>query len=191
MAKWNEILRIEEALGDRARFAGREPLRNLPRIKDLVADLTPFFEKWQKAGGRFAGTADRHAPMTSISPDEPRRRAVDAGIECINCAVCYSACDVVGWKADYLGPAALNRAWTLVNDDRHGERRVTLDKATADGGCHSCHTHASCLEHCPVGINPTRGIAGLKRLSLLRLREAARRQRPRAAVVVRCRRLPS
>ncbi|MCB2012635.1 MAG: succinate dehydrogenase/fumarate reductase iron-sulfur subunit [Geminicoccaceae bacterium] len=146
-----------------------EPLRNLPRIKDLVADLTPFFEKWQKAGGRFAGTADRHAPMTSISPDEPRRRAVDAGIECINCAVCYSACDVVGWKADYLGPAALNRAWTLVNDDRHGERRVTLDKATADGGCHSCHTHASCLEHCPVGINPTRGIAGLKRLSLLRL----------------------
>ncbi|MEZ5848650.1 MAG: 2Fe-2S iron-sulfur cluster-binding protein [Geminicoccaceae bacterium] len=146
-----------------------EPLRNLPRIKDLVADLTPFFEKWQKAGGRFAGTADRHAPMTSISPDEPRRRAVDAGIECINCAVCYSACDVVGWKADYLGPAALNRAWTLVNDDRHGERRATLDKATADGGCHSCHTHASCLEHCPVGINPTRGIAGLKRLSLLRL----------------------
>ncbi|MCB2009174.1 MAG: phosphopyruvate hydratase [Geminicoccaceae bacterium] len=31
MAKWNEILRIEEALGDRARFAGREPLRNLPQ----------------------------------------------------------------------------------------------------------------------------------------------------------------
>jgi hypothetical protein len=27
MAKWNEVLRIEEALGDRARFAGGAPLR--------------------------------------------------------------------------------------------------------------------------------------------------------------------
>lgn len=26
MAKWNEVLRIEEALGPRARFAGRTPL---------------------------------------------------------------------------------------------------------------------------------------------------------------------
>ena len=43
---------------------------------------------------------------------------VDAAIECIGCGVCYSACEVVTWKPDYLGPAALNRAWTLVNDVR-------------------------------------------------------------------------
>ncbi|MBT6274816.1 MAG: succinate dehydrogenase/fumarate reductase iron-sulfur subunit, partial [Chromatiales bacterium] len=28
-----------------------EPLRNLAVIKDLAADLTPFFEKWQGARG--------------------------------------------------------------------------------------------------------------------------------------------
>ncbi|MCB9944274.1 MAG: succinate dehydrogenase/fumarate reductase iron-sulfur subunit [Geminicoccaceae bacterium] len=154
-------------------IAGRtltvEPLRNLPRIKDLVTDLAPFFGKWQEAGGRFAPTATRNAPLTRISPQDSRRKAVDAGIECINCAVCYSACDVVSWREDYLGPAALNRAWTLVNDERHGERKETLSKVATGGGCHSCHSHGSCVEHCPVGINPTRGIAGLKRMSLLRL----------------------
>ena len=46
------------------------------------------------------------------------RQLADAGIECIGCGVCYSACDVVAWDEDYLGPAALNRAWTLVNDVR-------------------------------------------------------------------------
>ncbi len=31
MAKWNEALRIEEALGRRARFAGAAPLRGRPQ----------------------------------------------------------------------------------------------------------------------------------------------------------------
>ena len=95
--------------------------------------------------------------------------SANAGIECINCAVCYAACDVVGWDEGYLGPAALNRAWTLLNDERDGDRKGVLEAASAGGGCHSCHTHGSCVEHCPVGINPTAGIAGIKRLSLVSL----------------------
>jgi fumarate reductase iron-sulfur subunit len=146
-----------------------EPLRNLPRIKDLAVDMTPFFEKWQRAQGRFTPTRSRADPLAPVSPESPARKAADAGIECINCAVCHAACDVVGWDPGYLGPAALNRAWTLVNDERDGDRRGVLRAAAAGGGCHSCHTHGSCVEHCPVGLNPTAGIAGLKRRSLLDL----------------------
>jgi fumarate reductase iron-sulfur subunit len=146
-----------------------EPLRSLPRIRDLACDLTPFFEKWRAAGGRFEGAATRADPSAQVDPESPRRRAADAGIECINCAVCYAACDVVAGDADYLGPAALLRAWTLVNDERHAARRETLDKATGQGGCGSCHTQGSCMAHCPVGLSPTEGIAGLKRLTLLSL----------------------
>lgn len=144
-----------------------EPLRSLPRIKDLVTDLTPFFEKWQKAGGRFEGTATRAAAPAPVDPGSRARRRVDRGIECINCAVCYAACDVVAWNADYLGPAALLRAWTLVNDERHGARRATLNQATGDGGCSQCHAQSNCLKHCPVGLAPAEGIAGLKRMSLV------------------------
>ena len=142
------------------------PLRNMPVIKDLTCDMTGFFEKWQRAEGRFQGSQSRHEPVERILPDAPQRRAADAGIECINCGVCTAACDVVAWNPDYLGPAALNRAWTLVNDVRHAERDDTLAAVSAAGGCHTCHTHGSCAEHCPVGINPTLAIAGLKRASL-------------------------
>lgn len=143
-----------------------EPLRSLPRIRDLAVDMTPFFEKWNRAGGRFEGRTTRTDSLAEIAPDDPARAEADAGIECINCAVCYAACDVVAWDSDYLGPAALNRAWTMVNDERAANAGAVMAAASRIGGCHSCHSHGSCAEHCPVGINPTAAIAGLKRASL-------------------------
>lgn len=166
--RWTCRTHVSKVIG-REKSLTIEPLRNLPRIKDLATDMSRFFEKWQQAGGRFKGSDDRTAPLARIDPGSPRRKAVDAGIECINCAVCYSACDVVAWDKDYLGPAALNRAWTLVNDDRHAEKRETMRKVSVSSGCHSCHSHGSCVEHCPVGLNPTAGIAGLKRRSVLQV----------------------
>jgi fumarate reductase iron-sulfur subunit len=142
------------------------PLENLPVIKDLAADMRPFFEKWQQAKGVFAPSATRADPIPPIRPDDPARRDADAAIECINCGVCYAACDVVRWSPDYLGPAALNRAWTLVNDERDAGNRARLNAVAADAGCHSCHSHQSCQEHCPVALNPTASIAGLKRRTL-------------------------
>jgi len=144
-----------------------EPLRNMPRIKDLACDMNEFFGKWRRAGGVFRGSRTRDDPPMAVDPQSRNRQAANAAIECINCAVCYSACDVVAARPDYLGPAALNRAWTLINDVRHAGRSATLAQATADGGCASCHTLGSCAQHCPVGISPTASIAGLKRLSLL------------------------
>ena len=146
-----------------------EPLRNLPRIKDLVTDLAPFFDKWQKSGGRFEGTSTRNDPPAPVDPESRMRRNADEAIECINCAVCYAACDAVDWNPDYLGPAALNRAWTLVNDERHADRRKTLQAASAEDGCVNCHSLGSCMQHCPAELSPTRSIAGLKRASLLSL----------------------
>jgi len=164
--RWTCRTHVRKVAGDgRLRI---EPLRNLPRIKDLACDMAPFFDKWQRAGGRFKGGATRAEPMASLDPSSPQRRAADAAIECINCAVCYSACDTVTWNPDYLGPAALNRAWTLVNDVRHQESRAIVATAAADGGCHACHSHGSCVEFCPVELEPTAGIAGLKRRTLTR-----------------------
>jgi fumarate reductase iron-sulfur subunit len=142
------------------------PLANLPVVRDLVTDMTPFFEKWQRARGRFRGSTTRHDDFARVPPDTPERRRVDAGIECIGCGVCYSACDVVSWNPDYLGPAALNRAWTLINDVRDTDRRARLAAVAGDAGCHACHTHMTCTERCPKQLSPTAGISGLKRLAL-------------------------
>ena len=146
-----------------------EPLRNMPRIKDLAADLSCFIDKWGEAGSNFRSGRSRHEPPAKIDPGSSKRKAADAAIECINCGVCHSSCDVVAWNNEYLGPAALNRAWTLVNDERHLDGGETLAAALGAGGCSNCHVHGNCMTACPVGLSPTRSIAGLKKASLLSL----------------------
>jgi fumarate reductase iron-sulfur subunit len=141
------------------------PLSNLPIVKDLVVNMDSFFEKMQTARGRFVGETTRHEPVAKIKPDSPARQEADAGIECIGCGVCYSSCDVVTWRPDYLGPAALNRAWTLLNDERDVDGAKRLAAVAGDAGCHSCHTQGSCTLRCPKLLSPTAGIAGLKRMA--------------------------
>jgi fumarate reductase iron-sulfur subunit len=139
------------------------PLRNLPVIRDLVTDMREFFDKWARAKGQFHGRRTRDDDFDQVKPSSSERLLADAGIECIGCGVCYSACDVVSWNPDYLGPAALNRAWTLVKDERDGAGVERLQAVAGDAGCHSCHTHLSCTERCPKQLSPTASIAGLKR----------------------------
>jgi fumarate reductase iron-sulfur subunit len=143
------------------------PLRNLKVVKDLSVDMTEFFDKWVRAKGHFHPTATRQDDFAVVQPDSPKRRYANTAIECIGCGVCYASCDVVAWNKDYLGPAALNRAWTLVNDVRDGANRARLAAVVGDAGCHACHSHQGCVEHCPKHLNPTASIAGLKRASLL------------------------
>ncbi len=142
------------------------PLNNLPVVKDLVTDMAPFFDKWARAKGEFKGSRTRKDDFARVTPDSHNRELVDEAIECIGCGICYSSCDVVAWNRDYLGPAALNRAWTLVNDVRDVARNERLAAVAGDAGCHACHTHMSCTERCPVHLSPTKSIAGLKRLVL-------------------------
>ena len=139
-----------------------EPLRNLPKVRDLATDLAPFFEKGVRAGGCFEGGRSREDELARIDPETPARRAASAAIECINCAVCHAACDTVAGRPDYVGPAALNRAWSLINDERHVAQGALKKAVRADGGCFTCHTQASCTAHCPVRLDPAGSIAGLK-----------------------------
>lgn len=139
------------------------PLRNLPVIKDLATDMDPFFDKWVKAEGFFHPTATRDDDIARVNPADQRRVEADAAIECINCAVCYASCDTVQGNSDYLGPAALNRAWTLVNDVKDGKRSGILDAVSGKGGCHNCHSQGSCAKFCPNELSPITSIAGLKR----------------------------
>jgi fumarate reductase iron-sulfur subunit len=145
-----------------------EPLRNLDIVKDLTVDMAAFFDKWQAAKGYFEPGENPPDDFAVVPPASPAREAANAGIECIGCGVCYAACDVVAWDKDYLGPAALNRAWTLVNDVRDQGNRERMTAVSKNGGCHSCHTHMSCTSFCPKSLSPTYSIAGLKRASVRR-----------------------
>jgi fumarate reductase iron-sulfur subunit len=70
---------------------------------------------------------------------------------------------VVAANPDYLGPAALNRAWSLVNDSRDDGQDARLKAVSGGGGCHNCHAQQGCARYCPNELNPTLSISGLKR----------------------------
>ena len=163
LPRWTCRTHIDKVVGaDGALEVG--PLANLPVIKDLTTDMREFFDKWARAKGNFQGKTTRHDDFAVVRPESKERAAANAGIECIGCGVCYASCDVVSWRPDYLGPAALNRAWTLANDVRDTQQKERLNAVAGDAGCHVCHTQGSCSERCPKQIEPTAGIAGLKRM---------------------------
>ncbi|MGB0504614.1 MAG: hypothetical protein ACPGGK_00335 [Pikeienuella sp.] len=68
---------------------------------------------------------------------------------------------------DYLGPAALQRAWALYNDTKDADKQAILDRVSGNGGCHNCHSQGSCTLYCPNELDPMNAIAGLKRAGSL------------------------
>lgn len=159
--RWTCRTHVSRVLdGDRLEIA---PLRNLPVIKDLAADMDPFFDKWVKAGGAHRPSRTRSEPIQQVNPEAPGRVEANKGIECINCSICYAACDTVAGNQDYLGPAALQRAWTLYNDEKVQDRAAILDAVSGSDGCLNCHTQGSCTRYCPNELDPLSAIAGLKR----------------------------
>lgn len=164
--RWTCRTHVSKVLKDGAIKIG--PLRNLPVIKDLAADMDPFFDKWVAAEGRHHPTRSRDEPIEMINPIAPERQEASAGIECINCSICYAACDTVGGNPDYLGPAALQRAWTLFNDQKNADKGAILDAVSGKSGCHSCHSMGSCTAYCPNGLDPLSAITGLKRATMRR-----------------------
>ncbi|HEY8011831.1 MAG TPA: succinate dehydrogenase/fumarate reductase iron-sulfur subunit [Rudaea sp.] len=165
--RWTCRTRVKDVIDDSERLR-LEPLRNFAVVKDLAVEMTQFFDKWKDAQGYFEPGKQPQADFAVVPPATAQRQAADAGIECIGCGVCYSACDVVAWDQDYLGPAALNRAWTLINDVRDEGHDARLDAVSASNGCQACHTHMSCTKFCPKTIAPTYSITGLKRAVLRR-----------------------
>ena len=149
-----------DAKGDELEIA---PLRNLPVIKDLATDMDPFFDKWVEAEGMHHPSKTRDDPIEAIDTKSEAREAANSGIECINCSICYASCDTVSGNPDYLGPASLQRAWTLYNDEKNKSRRVILEAVSGKGGCHNCHSQGSCTLYCPNELNPMKAIAGLKK----------------------------
>lgn len=139
------------------------PLRHLPVLKDVMVDFAPFMEKYRAALPFFVPAQGAAA----IAPAWRERQAIDPHLECITCGACYASCTMLAHDPEYLGPAALNRAYTLVRDTRDGARRERLAAVGGEHGCWRCHSLYNCTEVCPKHLSPTSAIKGLKRAMVL------------------------
>lgn len=139
-----------------------EPLRHLPVVRDLVTDPGNFNRRLIEAMPQFLPASLDKAPA-AIAPDSAERRAINPHRECIYCGLCYSACSMAGEGREFLGPAAFNRAFSLVSDSRDGARSQRLDAVDGNKGIWSCRTIFECTAVCPKGIPITLAIQSLKR----------------------------
>lgn len=147
------------------------PLNHFPVVKDLVVDMTPFFKKYEEAMPYFSPKAVESEPAI-ILPDARERQDIGLATECIQCGCCVSSCTMVNYHDGYAGPAALNRAFTLLADSREGRNPERLRAVLQS--CYNCRTEFNCTEVCPKELSPTRAIKYIQRLALKHLGELSR-----------------
>ena len=140
-----------------------EPMGNMPVLKDLIVDMDAVH--WKKI--------QRVVPWLLPEGDPPEREyIVDAeamidvtqSMACIQCGACVSACLSMEVDPEFVGPAALAKAYRFVGDprDAHHEDRLR-DLAEDPHGIYDCTHCFACIEVCPKDVAPMSQIMRLRR----------------------------
>lgn len=141
------------------------PLYHFPLIRDLVVDMTPFADRMRAVRADFVQREGREE-FAALGGESRERRQIDAALECIGCGACLSACTLVAHDPRFPGPAALNRAFTLVADSRDGGQAARWPLLLSEDALWRCHGQASCTDACPMGLSPADSILRLRRRAL-------------------------
>ncbi|MHA2214028.1 MAG: 4Fe-4S dicluster domain-containing protein [Candidatus Thorarchaeota archaeon] len=135
-----------------------EPLPNLPLLKDLVVDMTKFYGALEEMK-LWAEPAKGDSPRSQSRDD---RKKIDRFVNCILCALCYGSCPVNAQKEEYVGPAALAKAWRFSQDSRTTDPDRYMNAATKDEGAPLCDLIMNCVKACPKGVGPGGAIRKIK-----------------------------
>ncbi len=141
-----------------------EPLPNLPVIRDLIVDWEPFFKLYREIQPWFEGSGSGSAE-TPMSQEDVKK--VDKYAACILCCICYGACPVATRDKDYLGPAALAKAWRFYADTRNTNTGEIIKRVDSTRGVWACNEVYRCVEVCPKQVPPTNAITGFMRQIIL------------------------
>jgi succinate dehydrogenase / fumarate reductase iron-sulfur subunit len=147
--------------GDTVKFA---PMPAAPVIKDLVIDQSRFFEKYRAVKPWLM--TEGPAPERERTQPPEEFDIIEDATKCIMCGACTHACPSTWSDPDYLGPAAMLKAYRYTfdtRDDGSEERMPILD---SDDGLWKCYTIFNCNQACPKDIDITRWLSALKRRSL-------------------------
>jgi succinate dehydrogenase / fumarate reductase iron-sulfur subunit len=83
---------------------------------------------------------------------------------CIHCGACVSACLSLEVDPDFIGPAALAKAYRFVGDPRDAEQAARLTDLSEDpAGIYDCTHCFKCIDACPKGVAPMSQIMRLRR----------------------------
>ncbi|MFC6725204.1 succinate dehydrogenase iron-sulfur subunit [Halobium palmae] len=145
-----------------------EPLPHQDVVKDLVVDMEHFYDQMHSVEPYFD-------PEETPAEGEQRqsrenREKIKMSTRCIWCGACQSSCNIAAGDNQYLGPAAINKAYRFAMDEREGEGRTQerMEIVEQNHGVWRCQTQFSCTNVCPKDIPLTEHIQELKREAVKR-----------------------
>lgn len=143
------------------------PLPGMPVIRDLVVDLTNFYNQYYKVKP-YLQTETNVSYSGEMLQSKEEREKLDGLYECILCACCTSSCPSYWWNPDkFLGPAASLQSARFIHDSRDSKKRERLLELDDKFNIFRCRTIMNCTYVCPKGLNPAKAISDL-RLEMLK-----------------------
>lgn len=163
------------------------PLPHMYVIRDLVTDLTNFYNQYRSIKPWLIGSPNEQGEMFSAHNENKNknmnqvfpssttqlreryqsvedRKKLDGLYECILCACCSTSCPSYWWNPDkYLGPAILLQAYRWIADSRDQYKKERLKALEDPFKLYRCHTIMNCTKTCPKHLNPAKVIAQIKK----------------------------
>lgn len=133
------------------------PQKNQPVMKDLAVDITEFYEKVSAITPYVQEGKEKAAHVDKTSFEQ-----VNLVSNCIMCGACYSDCTAMVENPDFLGPAALAKAFRFVADPREGNKTARLKELSEKDGIWDCTRCGMCVEACPKDVAPMEAIVKLR-----------------------------
>jgi succinate dehydrogenase / fumarate reductase, iron-sulfur subunit len=133
------------------------PLGQLPVIKDLMVDMSRFWEKYE-AIKPYLVRKSNEAVQSYINSKETEKM-----IDCILCGACFSACLMTGKNHEFHGPAAYVALNRFLRDERDAIREQRFDLVKGENGVFRCHNMFNCNEVCPKNVKPAENILEIKK----------------------------
>ena len=135
----------------------------MPVIKDLITDMESTH--WTKIRRVTPWLLPHGEPPEREYVVEPESMIdITQSMACIQCGACVSSCLSMEADPDFIGPAALAKAYRFVGDPRDAETKERLhDLAHDPHGIYDCTHCFSCIDACPKGVAPMDQIMRLRR----------------------------
>jgi succinate dehydrogenase / fumarate reductase iron-sulfur subunit len=124
-------------------------------------DFTAFFDKYRAVWPYLM--AENPPPERERLQTPEERAAFDEAIRCILCGCCTAACPVLDDQKEFLGPAALLRAFRYLFDSRDTEDLKRMKVLDNDNAIWGCKTHGKCTQVCPKEIKVTQSLGRVKK----------------------------
>lgn len=138
-----------------------EPMGNQRVVKDLVVSLDTFFDQIKRVQP-FLKPESMPESGEFLASEDSMNNLLTA-MNCIMCGCCVSDCTVLEVDSNFIGPAALAKAWRFTEDPRDGERDSRLKTLNdEDGGIWDCTRCMQCVEVCPKEVAPMERIMELR-----------------------------